>query len=176
MKKIVFASIILIGLIGCNALSELTQFDMDYTETITIPATTLINLPFNLDDQEISSNSSSTFASNNTNKDLIEKITLQSMKLDHKSPSDYDLRFLESISIFLSAEGLSEIEIAWKNNIDNNVGKVLQLETSDADLKEYVKKDDMVLRVETTFDESFPDDQVIDINTSFFVDAKVLGF
>lgn len=176
MKNLLLAGAILLGLASCNKLEKLTQFDMNYTETVTIPATTILNLPFNLDDQEIESNSESTFESNNTNKDLIEKIVLKKLEIEHKSPSSGDLSFLKSISVYIEAEGLAEIRVAWKEDIDNSVGKTLELETIEEDLKEYVKKDNINLRVNTVTDESLSQDQILDINTTFFVDAEILGF
>ena len=74
---------------------------------------------------------------------MVEKATLIKMQLDHKSPSSGDLSFIESISIFLEADGLPEIKIAWKDVVPENVGKTLDLDLTDADLKDYVKKDDL---------------------------------
>ena len=38
----------LIALDGCETIDKLTHFNMDYDETLSIPSTIGINLPFNL--------------------------------------------------------------------------------------------------------------------------------
>lgn len=147
---------------------------MDYNESVVVPASTGINLPITLITPKIESNSSSKFAANDTRKDLVEEIKLQSMVLDLTSPNDEDFSFLESIEIFLSAEGLNEIKIAWKTNITSTSNQ-LNLQTSDKDLKAYLKKDEFTLKVTTVTDEALSRDHHIDINSVFWVDAKVLG-
>lgn len=175
MRNLLIIGILLISMVSCNKLDKLTQFNIDYKETVTVPGNTIISLPFDLDDQELETNSSTSFENNNSNKDLVEKATLTKMQLDHKSPSSGDLSFIESISIFLEADGLPEIKIAWKDVVPENVGKTLDLDLTDADLKDYVKKDDLRIRINSVIDETLSQDQVIDINTSIFIDAKILG-
>ncbi len=175
MRNLLIIGILLISMVSCNKLDKLTQFNIDYKETVTVPGNTIISLPFDLDDQELETNSSTSFENNNSNKDLVEKATLIKMQLDHKSPSSGDLSFIESISIFLEADGLPEIKIAWKDVVPENVGKTLDLDLTDADLKDYVKKDDLRIRINSVIDEALSQDQVIDINTSIFIDAKILG-
>jgi hypothetical protein len=53
-------------------------------------------------------------------------------------------------------------------------GKTLTLKTSKNNLIEYIKKDEFSLKVHTVTDETFLSDQEIEINTTFFVDAKIL--
>ena len=53
--------------------------------------------------------------------------------------------------------------------------KVLEMESTDADLTEYVKKDEISLRVETTIDEVTLTEYLVDVHSEFFIDAKILG-
>jgi hypothetical protein len=148
---------------------------MEYNESIVIPSTTGIALPIDLLTPDIESNSESTFAINDTRKDLVEKIVLTSLDLAITSPSGGDFSFLESISIFINAEGLQETRIAWFDEIPPSAGSALVLETSDTDLKEYIKKDNFSLKVNTVTDELISSDHHIEIQAVFFVDAKILG-
>jgi hypothetical protein len=176
MKKHLFIILsILISLIGCKKIDELTQFDIKYDESLVIPASTGISLPFNLFTPDVKSNSESTFTVNDTRKDLIEEIVLKELNLTLTSPSNGDFGFLKSIDIFISAEGLSEVKIAWKEDIPSNIDKFLELDLTNIDLKEYIKKDEFSLRVNTVTDEVLTSDHHLDIHSSFFVDAKVLG-
>lgn len=90
------------------------------------------------------------------------------------SPSDADFSFLESIDIFISADGLEELKIASKVEVPETVS-ALDLEVSDADLKEYIKKDSYSLRLNTVTDEAMSQDHQVDVKSTFFVDAKILG-
>jgi len=51
----------------------------------------------------------------------------------------------------------------------------LFLDLADVDLKEFIKKDKFVLRLNTVTDELINSDQYIDVYSVFFVDAKILG-
>ncbi|GGX31503.1 hypothetical protein [Aquimarina muelleri] len=166
---------IVTAFIGCEEIDKLTQFEMEFQEKIVIPSSTGVNLPLDISTPDLETNSESTFAVNKTRKDLIEKINLKKLDLILTSPSDSDLSFLESIDIFISAEGLSETKIAWKENIPDDVGKSLKLDVTDKDLKEYIKKDKFKLRLNTVTNKILTSDHKIDVNTVFFIDAKIFG-
>jgi hypothetical protein len=166
---------IILSFSGCKMIDKLTQFDMEFDETVVIPSSTGINLPFNILTPDIETNSESTFAVNDTRKDLIEEVILTSLDLTLTSPADADFSFLKSISIFISADGLSETRIAWKDDIPSVVGSVLNLETEGVDIKEYIMKDQFALRLNTVTDEVLTSDHQIDVHAEFYVDAKILG-
>ena len=147
---------------------------MDYDTQVTIPSTTGINLPFDVLTPDTETNSESTFESNDTRKDLVEEIKLTKLQLEVTTPSDADFSFLESIEVYISAEGLDEILIASKVEVPESVS-VLDLEVMNTDLKEYIKKDNYSLRLNTVTDEAISQDHEIDVKSTFFVDAKILG-
>lgn len=176
MKKLLITlNAFLILLTGCDKINELTQFNVEYNQTVVIPSSTGINLPFNIFTPDIESNSASTFSSKNTNKDLIQKIILTEMKLTLSSPENGDFGFLKTIEIFISAEGVPEQRIAWKENVPDDIDKNLQLETSNMDLKEFIKKEKFKLRLRTVTDKIISSDHHIEVSSVFFVDAKILG-
>lgn len=158
---------------GCKKGNKLTQFKMDYNETIVVPSSTGISLPFDIVTPERETNAESTFQINDTRKDLIEEIKLTETKLKVTSPEGEDFSFLESISVYLAAEGLDEIRIAWNDNVPDDGATSLSLTVTDTDLKEYIKKDKFVLRCNTVTDEVLGTDYYIDVYTNFFVDAKI---
>lgn len=112
---------------------------------------------------------------NDTRKDLVEKITLKKLELTLTNPSNTDFSFLESINIFISAEGIPETKIAWKDNIPSDISNFLILDVSEINLKEYIIKDNFVLKLNVVTDELLASDHEIDIHSVFFVDAKLLG-
>lgn len=160
---------------GCKKLDKLTQFRMEFDESVVIPASTGINLPFDIITPEIETDSETTFSVNDTRKDLVEEIKLEKLTLKISIPSDADFSFLNSVSVFLSAEGLTEIKVAWKENIPANIGDTLELDVTGDDLKQYLLKDSFKLRLHTITDELITSDHHIDIHSVFWVDAKILG-
>ena len=176
MQKYFLVLILAIGtLTSCNQIDNLTKFTMDYDSSMTIPSSTGVNLPFVLNTPQMESNSESEFESNNTHKDLIEDIRLRKLKLTLTSPDNEDFSFLESIKIFIVADGLQELEIAFNEDVAATAGKVLDLQTMDVDIKDYIKKDKFSLKVQAVTDEVITSDHHIDIHSEFFVDAKILG-
>lgn len=175
MKQLIYLMVLIVPLASCKKLDEYTQFEMDFNEKVVIPSSSGINLPFNIFSPDVESNSESTFAVNDTRKDLIEKIVLTDLELRLTSPSNSDFSFLESIQIYISAEGLSELKIAWKENINGAGDDVMILETLDQDLQEYIKAESFQLRVNAVTDEILTSDHHINIHTRFFVDAVILG-
>lgn len=170
---LIYVTLLLLSF-SCKKVDKLTQFDLVYDSSITVESTYGIDIPFNIYTPNITTNSESTFESNDTRKDLVESIILKTMTMTVSSPAGEDFSFLKSVEIYISADGLSEMKVAWKDNIDNGT-KILNLETSSSDLKEYIKKDDFKLKVTTTTDEVLTQDYTIDIHSVFFVDAKILG-
>ena len=175
MKIKLILVLFIVTFVGCKNIERLTQFHLEYNQTIEIPSSTILNLPFNLFTPDIESNSESSFAINDTRKDLVEEITIKKLALNLESPENGDFGFLKSIEIFIFAEGVPDIKIAWKNEISSSAGKYLELETTETDLKEFIKKDQFALKVTTVTREAPGSDHLIDVYSVFFVDAKILG-
>ena len=179
MKKIIqsftILSLLLLVCNSCKKIDQFTQFSMDFNNEIVIPSSTGISLPINLLTPELETNSESTFEVNDTRKDLIEEIRLTSLILTLNAPNNADFSFLESISVYMNAQDLPEVEIAWEDDVPVNAGNQISLNVSNEDFKEYIKKDEFSLRVNTITDEILTSDHQIDIASSFFIDAKILG-
>lgn len=174
MRTIILILTILFTISSCDKVDELTKFDLEYNSKVVIPASAGIDLPFNVFTPEMKTNSESKFEVNDTRKDLIEEIKLTELQMVITSPTDADFSFLNSIEVYISAEGLDEIKIAEKE-VGENVGNTLDVDVLDIDLKEYIKKDEFNLRLNTVTDEVINSDHEIDVNSTFFVDAKILG-
>ena len=150
-------------LFSCDKIDELTQFNLDFESKVTVPASTGLNTPIVLFSPEVTTNSETVFESNNTNKDLVEEIRLTALQLQISSPSGGDFGFLKSISISISADGLSDKQVAWDNDVSSSAGATLDLEVSSDDLKEYIKKDRFSIKATTTTDEFITQDHEIKV-------------
>ena len=178
MKNLLKFSLLLAILItaSCDKINELTRFTMKYDTSATIQASVIqINTPFDILTPPVTTNSSATFETNNTNADLVQEILLSKLTLTVTAPAGEDFSFIEAISIKISADGLPETEIAWYESVPANAGSTIELTTTDTNLKDYIIKDSFSLKVSTTTDELITQDHEIDIHSEFIVDAKILG-
>lgn len=164
-----------ISLIACKKLDQAISFNMRFNHSVVIPSSTGVNLPFNVFTPDVESNSEATFEVNNTRKNLIDRISLEEMDLSLVSPSNADFSFLESIEIFIQAEGLDEQRVAWLDEVSETAGNSISLNTTGVDLQAYIKKDEFSLRVNTVTDELITSDHQIDIASRFLVEAKLFG-
>ena len=95
MRNLLIIGILLISMVSCNKLDKLTQFNLDYSENITIPSSTIVSLPFEIVSPDITTNSESNFESNNTRKDLIEEVILTELKASIISPNSANFSFMK---------------------------------------------------------------------------------
>ena len=175
MKKLSLLGMCLVMMIACKDLEKLTEFSMSYSSNITIPKSTGLDLPVTVPTPDIETNSESEFAVNDTRKDMVEEIFLTGLDMTITSPDDQTFSFLESIRVYIVAEDLPEIEVAYQENVSVSAGSQLSLETTGENLREYIIKDAFNLRVKTVTDEVLSYDTDIKIDSRFFVNAKVLG-
>lgn len=177
MKKIVILSLLAIGTFAihsCKKLDKLTQFHLEYNSAVTVPANSIVNLPIDLNTPDITTDYQKKFESNNTSKDMVEEIKLDKMNLTVKAPQGGNLDFLKSIEVYISADGMSEIRVASKLEIPDGL-TTLDLDYADNNLKDYVMKESIKLRVKTITDKAITQNQDLNILTRFFVNAKILG-
>ncbi|MFM7021816.1 MAG: hypothetical protein ACKOXB_02475 [Flavobacteriales bacterium] len=177
MKTLFYLSFatLLLTLGACKKLDKFTQFNMDYTTSVVIPASNTIGLPLDLTSSDMTTNSESTFQNNDTRKDKIEEVRLTKMTATVSSPTGADMSFLKSVELFVKADGLEEKKVAWHDNVPDNVGTTLNLYVTDDDLKDYIKKEKISIRIKATTDKETYQDYTIDIYSLFRVNAKILG-
>lgn len=176
--KISSSIIVLLALTfcGCKAIDELTHFDVEYNYTFTLPSYGGINLD-NLDikTNDLENSNESTFDNNNTKKHLVERATLKKFNVEIIDPADADFSFLDKVEIFVSTKTLDEKMIAWQDNIAQNVGDYLELETTSSNLRKYLISDEIRVRLKTTSSEPLMNDLLLDLQSKVEVDAKILG-
>jgi len=174
--KISSSIIVLLVLLfcGCKAIDELTHFDIDYNYTFTLPSFGGLG-DIDLSSNDLENSNESTFENNNTNKHLVESATLKKFNVEIIDPIDADFSFLDKVEIFVSTETLEEKMIAWKDDIAQNVGDYLELETTSSNLRKYLISDEIRVRLKTTSSEPLINDLLLDLQSKVEVDAKILG-
>ncbi|MBL7816044.1 MAG: hypothetical protein JNL70_13590 [Saprospiraceae bacterium] len=176
LKKLVLVSSLFIVLLStaCKKINEALTFQLGYTSKITYNPSSSINLPFDLFTSDITTNSETEFSTRNTNKDLIDKITLKELKLTITSPTDQRFDFLSSVEVYIQATDLGELKIAESVNIPESVGNTLTLTVASNDIAPYIKKDKFKLRVKTVTDKTVSRQISVDAASQFEIQAKVL--
>ncbi|MDA3882967.1 MAG: hypothetical protein PF481_06760 [Bacteroidales bacterium] len=173
MKKFYLFTLIILAF-GCEEINKLTQFDIQYSEQITVPVIVSTDTPIVVTTPDIPTKTESIYQLNNTSKNLISTILLSEMSISHKLPNEGDLNFLSSLEIFINAENLSEEKIAWKYDIPETIGKNLDLETGNTNLKDYLNSEYFSLRISIECDSTILEEQLLDIQSNYTVKAELL--
>ena len=175
MKRIsIFFIVMVLFSAACKKVDELTKFNMEFNTEVTVPSNTLINLPLDLITPDMTTNYEETFSANDTRKDLVEKITIDKITITVKSPQGTKLDFLKSITVYISADGIPEKEVASRYDIPDGLTS-LDLGYVTDNLKEFLTRDKIRLRVKTVTDKAVSQDVDLNVYNRFKVDAKVLG-
>ena len=173
-SSILFVLIIIFS--GCKLIDELTHFDIDYNYTFTLPAFGGINLDnLNIESNDVENDTESKFEIHDTRKDLVERATLKKFNVTISEPTDTKFTFINKVEIFVRTDELPEKLIAWKDDISENVGNFLKLETTSSDLKKYLTSDAIRVRLKTTSSSPLTEDLLLDLESTVEVDAKILG-
>jgi len=172
MRNLILISAIIASLIlnSCDKVNELLTFTVKDEVSLTIENQFGINLPFEIPLPNVKSNSTTTFDENNTKADLVKDVSLAELKLSIVSPSYKTFSFLKSIHIYISAENIDEVEIAYAENISSSA-QIINLTTTGAQLDDYLKAGTYSLRTEVTLRETLTEDVEIKVNLSFQVTA-----
>ena len=177
--KIIFSILIVAALFfsGCDiqdSIDKITPFTITNSAEFTVPSSSGVNLPIDLGTPDVSTSSQQSFENNNTRADLVENVNLSELKLTITSPNDRDFFFLKSLEIYISNESEGSTLIAEIQDVPENAGTELDLETTGANLDEYIKEDSYDLQYEIVTRETMNSDTEIRSDMVFEVKAKVL--
>jgi hypothetical protein len=161
---------ILSALSACKKVSDKLE---EFT-TLRINSSTQLSLPPAIPVQTLFSFVTPPNRNPNSSTNLvINRASLEKVTLTLTSPSGQTFRFIKSIRFFLQADGLPEVEVANRLNIDDNVGTTLELNVTNAELKQYIKKETFRLRTELITDEETS--QKVDIKADLRFAIVILG-
>lgn len=177
MKKILYvllSAMVFIGIGSCTKkdVNELTEFDINYSNELTIPSTsfTTVTVPVDLNTPEFATNINSNASSNKTTSDLISEIKLTKFNLANSSGN---LDFLKSVSIYIKATGLSETLIATKSNIPAGTTSI-SADLKDVNIKDYITKEKISFKVSFLFQTSSSSSMNLKMDETVHVKATIL--
>lgn len=159
---------------SCEKVNELINFKIKHETSFTIPGQNsgigdLLSIPRT----EIKTSSEQTFKNNNTRAELVEEVTLDELILSITAPENENFDFLNEISIFITAEGEQEILLASKVKIPEDGSRTISLETSQANLKPFLVKENYTIRTVAKTDKVVDNAVDVKINMSFQVKAAI---
>lgn len=177
MKKILIpVSFVLSLLSSCSVISELTKFDLPLEQSVTFPKEIVVSgIPVDVFSPEIETNSDDFLKQNNIKADLVDKITLRKMELIVSTPSDGNFNFIDSIDISILTDSLPEIRIASVDKITANTNGTLKLIVDPIDVKQYILKKKIKLKITMSVNEGIPTNYIVDLKPTFLIDLKVIG-
>jgi hypothetical protein len=153
---------------GCR---KLTEFNIKNSMEFVIPKTAVIGVP--LPTSNVPTSSNFEFQNNGTDAKHVQDVKLDALTLSIKSPASQTFNFLNSIRVYISADGLQEIEIAYLESIPTSVQSIY-LTTTGVKLDAYLKKDSYSLRIKAVTDEQLYEDVTMKADMVFHVRAKLL--
>ncbi|MBK6266434.1 hypothetical protein JKA74_15420 [Marivirga sp. S37H4] len=169
--------ILLFMLTACNLdekIKDVTTFNITNNVNFSIPSSAVVDLPVDLNTPDVSSSSQQSFENNNTRADLVENANLKELTLTITSPEARTFKFLRSVKIYISNDTKGETLLAEKNEIPTDIGSILELETTGANLDEYIKESTYDLRYDVVIRESVNSTTEINAKMVFEVRAKIL--
>jgi hypothetical protein len=183
MKKILVpAALYMLLIVGCDKIKDLAaiSFDVPLTSQQLVPArgafTGTFPLTMDFSSSKVATNSAQYLSNNNTSTNLIDSAVMTSLSLIKvNGDSNAHFNFVDTIRIFASATGQSEVLVAYRYGVPANIDS-LALTCNDVNLKPYFLADSVMLRVNGHFT-ALPDSNsaLIRVRTSLKVHGNPLN-
>jgi hypothetical protein len=179
MKKL-FAAALLLTLIAttiaCDSIDDLLTFYINEEEIIVVESNFPVGLVA-LDPVTVPTNSEETFKNNKTRAELVKDVTLNKLTLtiakpddSGSEPSNSDFDFLKSIEIYIDADGLDEVKIAYLDEVPLGATK-LDMKLTNTKLDEYIKGDTYTIKTRAVLRNTVVEDINVNAAMRFKVTA-----
>ena len=149
-------------------------FDLPQKVEFTAPGSLslgLVNLPL----IPITPDWSGNFSANKSDVNHLKSLNATSIVLHVKSPAGHNLHFLQTIYVYISANGQNEAKLAFKDPVPDNVDSTLALDIPVLDVSPYVKQNQFNIRVSFQERETFTQDIKIEADMTFHAVAYLLN-
>jgi hypothetical protein len=176
MKKLFFPLLAFALLFtSCTELSKLTQFDLPFTSTVSLPAIPVVPpAPLLVSTPQINTEIGAYMTKNGIDAGSIQKITLKSLELSINTPATANFNFLKTLEIYL-VDGTTEVKIATLTTVPVSALTTIPVNVESVDLKQYVLKENFALKFKIEADETTSSDIELTVKPIFLIDLKVLG-
>ena len=157
---------------GCTKLSQLLKFEISNTENITIPATTLLNVPV-IAPVPVTVNSEESFENNKTKASLVKDVVLKKLTLTITDPASESFNFLKSIRIYIGTDQSDKVLLASLDNIPMNISTI-ELISNNSKLDKYIKAESYTLYTEVSLRSTIGNELTVRADSKFQVTADPL--
>ena len=172
-RMMILSLFVLVIMCSCNNLKHF-KFTEDFNTTATLPHQAIIVGTSSVVSPDIPTNIAALLKQNNTRSDLVESAKLDSMTLTITAPAGQNFAFLQGAHIFIVADGQSDVEIAYRNNVSDQTA-ILNMDIDDVELKTYLLKDSFQMKIVTTNGQTISSDLTINIHLKVRFEANVLA-
>ncbi len=184
MKKIVcFTVITVITLFNISCKKEetnkLTEFDINYSSNLSIPSasvpvtsSSITPTTVEFTTPNVPTQQSTKFSAEGTAKSLVDQIKMTKFDIS-VSGAGANLDFLKSLTVYIKAANITEQMVATKTNIPSGLTSV-SMDLQDVNIKEFIFQDNIQFRVVVTFDDTASSDQVLKMDETVHVNAKLI--
>ena len=166
MKKLLFtalASIILFT--GCGTVQSIIKSSFPYTATLVIPASSKNNMILSV---TTAASSFDEVFGNQDGNNYIKDVRIASAKLVASNPNDKSMGMFKSVKFYISNAGSSEVMVASRNDVSENIGSSLVLDIDNSRfLDTYIKGNSLKIRMEYVLRENITTDVSVRTSLSF---------
>jgi hypothetical protein len=175
MKKILFlfSALLVLGVVACEKVDKLLTFYVEDSQNIRISSNFPLGIATQLAPVAVTTNSSATFANNDTRADLVKDVKLDKLTLNITDPSSQNFDFLQSIEIRITTDGSDEIVLASLSSVPQGV-RTIELQPTTAKLDAYLKANQYTLKTRATVGRNVPQDVTVRADSRFKVTADPL--
>lgn len=147
MKRLMLAFVVVLSIAsGCATVQSIIKSTFPYTANLIIPAS---GNPGSVLSAKSAASSFDQIFGNQTGTDYIREVRVASVRLDAANPSNTNLGIFKSVKLFLVNGSGSEVMIASRNDVSENIGNNLVLDIDNSRfLDEYVKGSNLSVRME----------------------------
>lgn len=184
MKKLICLAIITtitLFNISCkkDETNKLTEFDINYSTNLSIPSasvpvtsSSITPTTVEFTTPNVPTQQSTKFSAEGTAKNFIDQIKMTKFDIS-VSGAGANLDFLKSLTVYIKAANVTEQMIATKTNIPSGVMSV-SMDMQDVNIKEFIFQDNIQFRVVATFDATASSDQILKMDETVHVNAKLI--
>ncbi|MBB6609824.1 hypothetical protein H7F15_02125 [Pontibacter sp. Tf4] len=172
MKKY-FGAVLLLLIVAasaCDSLDERFVFYINKKADLQVTPGTPVGTVTELGPTTIVTNADTTFMQNHTRAELVQDITLDKFGLTIADTVVREFGFLESVDVYMSAEELDEVRVAFLERVAEN-DTILTLNLTNTKLDEYLKKEAYTIHTRARLRKAVPKDLKLEAEIRFKVIA-----
>lgn len=170
----------LVGLLlmagGCNKVLSLLRFDVNDTQSFTVPAAYPYGTsPTTLPAVTVNSTSTTTYSNNNTSAKYVQNVKLEELTLTATSPAGQTFDIVKSVKLYIStnAAGTNKVLLASLDNVPAGATSIQLNPASDTKLDTYLQNSSYALTSEVLLSKRPTQDVVVRVNSKFSVAASL---